>query len=303
MPHDESRVDDAGHDHVDILSRLRVVAQTLVALLEEAFHHDHSLLACVLHYACDRHPQRLLDDVLADPLVEVLRLHRVQALAGIKECAAPARHDALLNSGLCGVQSIVEPVFDLLHFHFGRAAHFDDGDASRQLRKALLELVAFVLRGGALHSSLNLLAPGQDVVLLACAVQDHGVVLCDRDSLCGAQDAGLKVLVELPASVFADQLSAAEHRNVLHHGLAVVTEAWRLHRCHLKASPQLVHDHGRQCLVLDVLRHYEQGPLDLGNVLQRRQDSLDCRDLLVEEQHQGIRELALLRLAVRDEVG
>jgi len=68
-----------------------------------------------------------------------------------------------------------------------------------------------------------------DVVLLARAIDDRGVVLGDAHALSRAQHVQLHVL-ELDAEIFADHLAAGDGGDVFQHGLAPVAEARRLDR-------------------------------------------------------------------------
>mmetsp|Transcript_16847 Transcript_16847/g.37125 ORF Transcript_16847/g.37125 Transcript_16847/m.37125 type:complete len:842 (+) Transcript_16847:26-2551(+) len=301
-PDDKGRVDDAVADHVDVLARLRVVALVLIRLCQQVLHNNDTLLPGVLHNGRDGHLQGLLHDILPDVLVEVGELKVLQHFRGVEERGAAARHDPLLHRGPRGVQRVVQAVLHLTYLHFGGATHLDHRDATGELCEALLELVALIRGARTLNGSLDLLAAGLDLILRTCTVQDHGVILGEGDGLCGAEHAGREGVVELPARLLAHQLRTEEHGEVLHHGLAMVAEAWGLHRRHLQATAQLVHNHGRQGLSLDILGDDEEGALHLCGVLEDGQDALHGRNLLVEDEDKGVCQLALLGLVVRYEV-
>src|SRR5262249_26261612 len=78
-----------------------------------------------------------------------------------------------------------------------------------------------------------------DVLLLAGAIDDRGVLLLDADLLGLAQHVERDVL-ELDAKVFADHLTCGQDGDVLEHRLAAIAKARRLDRSHLEAATQLI---------------------------------------------------------------
>ena len=94
----------------------------------------------------------------------------------------------------------------LLHLDFGRGADVDDGHAAGELGEALLELLAVVVAGGVFDLALDLADAVGDVLLLAGAVDDGGVVLVDLDGLRGAELVKGGVL-ELEAEFLGDDFA------------------------------------------------------------------------------------------------
>ena len=119
---------------------------------------------------------------------------------------------------------IVDAILALLHLDLGGAADADHRDAAGELREALLQLLAVVVRGGLLDLRLDLGDPGLDVGLLAGAVDDRGVLLLDHHLLGAAEHVERHVL-ELDAEVFGDRLAAGQDGDVLQHRLAAIAEA------------------------------------------------------------------------------
>src|SRR5690606_41474824 len=128
-----------------------------------------------------------------------------------------------------------------LHRAPGRRAGMARRDAARQLREPLLELLTIVIRRGLLDRDPDLVDPALDLVLVARAIHDRGVVLVDNDPLRLAEVRNDRVL-ELEADLLADHLAARQDRDVLEHGLPAITEAGRLHRTDAPRAAQLV-DH------------------------------------------------------------
>ena len=141
-----------------------------------------------------------------------------------------------------------------------------------------------------------------DVLLLAGAVDDRGLLLLDDDLLGAAEHRGGHVL-ELDAEVFRDQLAAGEDGDVLEHGLAAVAEAGGLDRGDLEPAAQLVDDEGGERLAFHVLGHDQQRLAGLHDRLQHRQHRLQARELLLVQQHEGVLELGQHLLGIGDEVG
>src|SRR5690606_29884431 len=89
-------------------------------------------------------------------------------------------------------------VFDtrllLLHLGFRGSADVDDGNATSKLRKTLLELLTIVVRRALLDGSADFLHAAFDVLRLASAIDDGGVVLVDDNALRGTKVGEHRVL-------------------------------------------------------------------------------------------------------------
>src|SRR5215471_9952820 len=178
-----------------------------------------------------------------------------------------ARDDALLDRRARGVQRVLDAGLLPLHLGLGRRADVDHRDAAGELRQPLLQLLAVVVGRGLVDLLLDLADAAREVRLLAEALDDRGLLLVDHDALRAAHVLDLGVL-ELDADVLGDHLAAGEDRDVLHHGLAAVTEAGRLHRAHVERAAQLVHHQRRERLALDLLGDDEQRLAALGDLLE-----------------------------------
>src|SRR5260370_1166122 len=118
--------------------------------------------------------------------------------------------------GACRPPRLPARVLALLCSGCGAPPAADAGAAARPLRKPLLQLLFVIIRSRFLDLRPNLADPALDILLLAGAVDDGGVLLVDPDLLGLAQHVERDVL-QLDAEILGDQLTASEHRDVLQH--------------------------------------------------------------------------------------
>src|SRR6266566_4078253 len=296
-------VDDARRHQVLERVGLGVVAEVLVLRLLHLPDDDRRLGARVLR----DHPHRLLErpahDLTADLLVFIAPLHLVEHALAPQQRHTTARDDALLDRGARGVQCIFHACLLLFHLGLGGRTHVDHGNAARELREPLLQLLLVVIGRGLLDRRLDFLDAALDRLGFALSADDRRVVLVDHDPLRLAEIVERRVL-ELQAHLLRDHLRrASEHRDVGQHLLAAVAEARRLHGTHLQRAAQLVDHQGRQRLTLHVLRDDEQRPTGLCHLLEDGEQVLHGRDLLVVDQDVGVLEDRLHLLGIGDEIG
>src|SRR5262249_9643997 len=147
---------------------------------------------------------------------------------------AAARDDAFFHRSAGGVQGVINAVLAFLHFDFRRAADLDHRNAARELRETLLQLLTIVVGGGVFDLLADLADAGFDVLLLAFAVDDGGVVLLHH-ALLGLAEHVERDVLKLDAQVFADDWAPGEDSDVFQHGFAAIAEARGLHRRDLEA--------------------------------------------------------------------
>src|ERR1044072_7051928 len=299
---DLGRIDHAGLDHVDVLALLGVEAEIGVFLVEHPAGNHGAVEAGILGDLADRRLQRGAHDLEPDLLVVVGATLVREHAGGIEQGRPAASDDALLDRGLGRMHGVLDPVLLLPDLDLGGAADLDDRHAAGELGQALLQLLAVVVGGRFFDLRLELRDPALDVLLLAGAVDDGGVVLVDMDALGGAQHVERDVL-ELDAEIFADLAASGQDRDVLEHGLATITEARRLDGGDLEPAAQLVDHQGRERLALDFLGDDEQRPTRLGDQLEQRQQRLQARQLLLVDEDVRGPELDDHLLGVGDEVG
>src|SRR5208283_2144388 len=117
--------------------------------------------------------------------------------------------------------------------------------------QTLLKLLAVIVGFRILNLRLDLRDPPLDLLLLAGAVDDRGVLLLDAHALGLAEPLKGDVL-ELDAEVLGNHRAGREDGDVFEHRLATIAEPRSLDRRNLEAAAQLV-DHERgQRLSLNV---------------------------------------------------
>ncbi len=279
-----------------------VVAEVLVLRLLDLGHDDRAFGAGVLR----DHPDaalRAARRTISTPIFSSSRAldlveHRLRA----EQRDAAAGHDALFDGRAGRVQRVLDAGLLLLHLGLGRGADVDHRHAAGQLGQPLLQLLAVVVAGRLVDRDLDLGDAALDVVGLAGAVDDRGVVLVDHDPL-GAAEVGQHRVLELEADFLGDDLAAGEHRDVAQHLLAAIAEARRLDGGDLERAAELVDDQRRQRLALDVLGDDQQRLAGLGDLLQHREQVLHRGDLLVVDEDVGVLEHGFHLLRIGDEVG
>src|SRR5437016_3085939 len=299
-PLDLGRVDDPRLHHVDVLHALRVVAAVRRRL---ALHllDDHAPLGTrVLDDLADRLPERPRHHPGAHFLV-ALGHYPVDSLGRAQQRHAAARDDALLDGRSRRIQRVLDARLLLLHRRLGGRPDLDHRHAAGQLRQPFLQLLAVIVRRGLLDLGADLLDAALDLLRLAGALDDRGVVLVE-DHLLGLSEVLELDVLELDPQVLRDCLAAGQSGDVLEHGLATVAEARRLDGGTVQRAAELVHDQGRQRLALDVLGDDEERLAGSGDLLQQREHVLHHADLLLVDENERILEHDLHALGVRHEV-
>ncbi len=151
----------------------------------------------------------------------------------------------------------------------------DHRDAAGKFGEAFLQLLTIVVRGGLLDLGLNLSDARFDVGLLAGAADDGRVIFLDRNLLGAPQHVELDAF-QLDAEILGNRRAPGQDGDVLQHGLATVTEARRLHRCHHQATAQFVDDESCKRLALDVISNDEQRFARLHHRFEQRQQFLQA---------------------------
>ena len=297
----QARVDDARLDHVDVVAGRGVEAHRALVLLD-VVDDQVAVKSRVLGDLAARGVHRRNDDVKALLLVALgLLLCLEHRRLGTQQRNAAAGHVTLLGRGAGRVQRVVDEVLLGLHRDLGRPAHVDDRDAAGELSVTLHELLFVVLARRAIVQSLDLLGPGEDVLLLARALDDRRVVLGHHDLL-GPAELGKLHRLERSAEVLSQVRAVGENRDILEHRLATIAEARRLDRAHLEHATQTVDDQRRERLVLDFLGDDQQRLVGRGDLVEQGQQVGQVRDLLLVDQHVRVLELRLGRLGVGHEV-
>ena len=197
--HDLHRVDDALVEQVAVFTGGGVVTEVALALAH-LVEDDRAFFARVLHDLAEGLLDRAADDRDAELLL-VAHLELVEGLLRADERDAAAGDDAFFDRRAGRVERVFDAGLLLLHLGLGGCADLDDRDAADELGEALLELLAVVVGGGVLDLGADLGDAALDLILLALAADDGGVVLVDRDAF-GAAEIGDRDVLELEAELF-----------------------------------------------------------------------------------------------------
>src|SRR6185503_311848 len=266
-----------------------VEAEGLGLVFEDLADHDRAFDAGIFRNLANRSFQRLQHDIDTGLDVGIVVVDAADGLLGAQERHAAARHDAFLNGRSRRVESVLDAVLLFLDLDLGRTTDTDHGDAAGQFRKALLQLLAVVVRGGFLDLRLDLRDAGFDVLLLAGALDDRGVFLVDHH-LAGAAEHVDGDAFQLHAEFIGDQLTAGQDRDVFQHRLAAIAEARRLDGGDLEATAQAVDDQRGEGLAFDVFGDDQKRTAGLHHGFQHRQHRLQAGELLLVQQHVDVLE-------------
>src|SRR5690606_28126878 len=157
-----------------------------IRVLEDLADNHRAFVARIVGDLAHGLLESALDEVDTGLLVGVHALDGERG-RGAQQRNATTRHNAFFNGGAGRVQSVVDAVLALLHLDFGRTTDLDHGNATGELGKTLLQLLAVVVRGGLLDLRLDLRNAAGDVFLGAGTVDDGCVLLGDLDALGSAE--------------------------------------------------------------------------------------------------------------------
>ncbi len=214
---------------------------------------------------------------------------------------AAAGNNTFFHGCASSMHGIFDARFLLFHFSFSGRPHFDDCNTADELRETFLQFLAIIVGRGLVDLCANRLHASFDVGLLAAAFDDGRVVLVDRDLLGLAEIRQLHRL-ELDTEIFTDHLAAGQDRNVLEHGLAAITEAWRLNCRHVERAEQLVDHQSGQRFAIHVFSDNQQWLAQLCYLLEQRQEVFHRADFLFVYQGQRVLERSFHALGVRHKI-
>ena len=208
-----------------------------------------------------------------------------------------ACYDAFLNSCAGCVQCILDAELLLLHLGLGCSANLDNCYAAGQLGQTLLQLLTVEVRGGALDCAADLSNAVCDSLLVACTVNDGGVLLGYLDLTGRTQHIHGSVL-QLDTNLLRDYGTAGQDCDVAEHILAAIAKARSLNSYAGEGAAQTVYDQGRQSLALNVLSDEQQLLAGLNDLLEDRQQLLNVGQLLIGDQHQSVIQVCFHLLGV-----
>src|SRR5262249_15400027 len=219
---DLGRIDDASLDQIFELAGLSIESEILLFRRPHLAHNYRACFSGVLDNLAQRLFESATNDLSADGLI-ALEFQVFDGLGAPNQSHTAAGNDSLFDGCAGCMHCIFDAGFLFLHLGLGCGADFDHGNATDQLRKALLELLAIVVRGGLLDLAADFLHAALDFLGSSLAFDNGGVVLVDGDFLGAAEIRHLNVL-KLNAEIFSDGLAAGEDSDVLQHGLATIAK-------------------------------------------------------------------------------
>ena len=141
-----------------------------------------------------------------------------------------------------------------------------------------MQLFAIVIGIGVFDFGLDLVDTTLDVVIIAGAFDQSGLVLGD-DHLLGLTQEIEGCGFKLETNFFADDLATSEDGDVLQHGLASLTKARSLDSDRLEGSTNLVDNQSCQCLAINIFGDDHQRTSALHDLFENRQHVAHGRDL------------------------
>ncbi len=183
VQHRLGRVDDAELEHVAIGFALGVIAIGVVALVGDLADDDGTLDAGVLGDLADRRFQRLA--AMSTPVrwSSLAPLRPSSAFAARRRATPPPGRMPSSTAARVALRASSTRSFFSLTSTSRSAADADHRHAASELREALLQLLAIIVRGGLLDLRLDLRHAGLDVLLRAGAVDDGRGLLLVADLL------------------------------------------------------------------------------------------------------------------------
>ena len=220
---------------------------------------------------------------------------------GLQQPDATARDDALFDRGLGVAHGILDAVLALLELHLGGGSGLDHRDAAGQLGQPLLQLLAVVVRVRLLDLGADLVDPAGDLLGVAGAVDDGGLVLGDDDLAGGAEQGDVGVL-QLEPDVLGDTVPPVRIAMSCSMALRRSPKPGALTATDLKVPRILLTTRVASASPSTSSAMISSGLPRLDDLLEQRQQVLDGRDLRAVQQDVGILQNGLLALQVGGEV-
>ena len=115
-----------------------------------------------------------------------------------------------------------------------------------------MQLLPIKVRGRSLNGGTDLTHTRLNIVAVAGAVYDNGVLLGHLHLAGSTQHLHGRVL-QFQTQVGSDHLAAGQYSDILEHILAAIAKAGSLNAHAGKGAAQLVQQNGLQCLALNIL--------------------------------------------------
>ena len=185
------------------------------------------------------------------------------------------------------MKSVFNTCFLFFHFDFSRCTYLDHSNTTCQLRNALLELLAIIVRRGILDLNTNLAHATLNRISITRAVDERRVVFVHSDAL-GITEVLKTCALEIETNFFRNHRTAGQDSNVLEHRLTTIAKPWCFTCGYFNNAAHVVNNQCRQCFAFNVFRNNHQRARCLSYLLKHREKLSNVRDLLINQQHEGV---------------
>ncbi len=262
--------------------------------------HDRSSLAGVFGYLFQRGCESFVNNVQPGSFVAI-GFEVFDNLSSAERSHAATWEDALFDSCSRSMQCVFDAGFDFLHLAFGRSSDIYSSHAACELGQAFLEFFAVVIAGGGLYLVANLCDSALDISRRASPLDNGRVVVVDTDSLGCAKVCQLD-RGQVYAQVFAENLRAGQHGDVVEHSFSAVAIARSLDSTDIQNAAELVDHQRSQGFAIDIFADNQQLFFSFGSLLQQRDDLGDAGNFFLVYEDERLVHDAFHRVGVGDEV-
>ncbi len=204
----------------------------------------------------------------------------IQFLDNADECNAAARNNSFFHGCTGRMQCIFNTGFLFFHFNFRRSADLQYRDTAGKLCKTFLQFFLVVVRSGFIDLLFDFIDALFDIFLLACTLNDGGVIFIDRNAF-GSAEIRKRGIFQFVSFFFGYDLSACEDCDIFKHCLAAVAEAGSLYGRHAQCSAQFINHKRCKRFAFQLFRNDEKRFAGLCNFLENRKKIFHSADLLV----------------------
>src|SRR5690606_13854884 len=195
--------------------------------------------------------------------------------------------ESFFNSSACGVEGIFEAELAIFELCFGCGADFDDGYATGELGKTLLELLFIEFGIGLFDLTLDERDSAFDVFLGFVAGDDGGLVFGD-DDLSRSTEHLDSYVFEFVAGFFRDDLTTSKDGDVFHHLFSAIAEARSFDCAARKNLAEVVDHEGGEGFTFYIFGDEHEGLASAGNFLEYRNHVCKKVDLLVDTEDERL---------------
>ena len=172
------------------------------------------------------------------------------------------------------MKRVFNTCFLLFHLDFSRCTDFDHSNTACQLRNALLELLAIVVRGCVFDLYTDLANTALDCVRIASTINNGCVVFVHGDALRITEVLEASAL-EIETYFLRDNRTASQDSDVLQHGLTTIAEARCFTCSDFNDATHVVNNQCRQRLAFYIFSNDDEWARSLRYLLKNREKLAD----------------------------